>query len=85
MGPMLNDAEFENEIKEMSDRQLGEFTARQVYIVSKQCIDYDGRITELEKAPATKKQTLATGGISGGVMAVIIGIIEYFTLKSRSG
>ena len=73
---MLNDAEFENEIREMSDRQLSEFTARQVLGLCKRIKGNEGRITSLEGR--SKKAFGITGGISGALGAAVVALIDYF-------
>ncbi len=77
---MVNEAEFENEMKEMSDRQLSEFTARQIVAICKRCTTEDVRITALEGQ--SKKAFGITGGVSGAVGAAVIAILD-FIIKPR--
>ena len=66
---ILNDLEFEQQMKEMSDRELLEFTARLGYT---NCI----RVQALERR---NKRTMAASGGAGGIMGVAIAAtIDYF-------
>lgn len=77
---MLNEAEFENEMKEMSDRQLIEFTARQVFGIHTNCKKEDIRIKALE---SRDKKTFGLSGGAGAVFGgIMVAIIDYFTKKS---
>lgn len=73
---ILSEAEFENEIKNLSDRQLSEFVARQVYDICKQREAEDKRIAVLEGRD--KKFAGALGGVSGAVGAILVSVIDYF-------
>ena len=66
---ILNDLEFEKQIKEMSDRELMEFSARLGYT---NCI----RIQSLENR--SKKAMGATAGIAGILGVAIASVIDYF-------
>jgi hypothetical protein len=73
----LNDLAFEQQIKDMSDRQLLEFTARQTYDVSILATTNAKKISTLEHRD--KKFAGAMGGIGGAIGAGIITAINYFT------
>jgi len=77
----LNDLELEREIKGMSDRQLSEFTARQVYDISILSTDNRDRIRTLEKRG--RKYYGISGGIGATITGIVIGVIEYF--RNRPG
>ncbi len=79
---MLNDIEFENQLTKLGDNQteLIKFVARQQFESSQLLTTHDTRITTLENG--SKKLSGITGGISGTVTAVVIGIISYFTNRS---
>lgn len=66
---MLDNASFEARIKSMSDRELSEFTARQLF-------DHCQK-----EILVNKKVSGVTGGISGAVAGIAIGLVEYFTRK----
>lgn len=78
---MLNDAEFESRVRGMSDRQLSEFTARQLFDHCQQNALSDKRITDLEGG--SRKLSGITGGVTALVTSVVIGIISYFTKPSN--
>ena len=71
--------DFEKRIGEMADRQLLEFVARQTFEITGKCKMYDKKITSLESGD--RKTSSIIGGISGTITAVIIGIINYFTVN----
>ena len=73
---VLNDLEFEKQIKEMSGRQLLEFTARQTYDVSILARSNEGRVVKLENRD--RKIFGATGGIGAVFGVIIASIIDYF-------
>ncbi len=74
-----NELEFEKLIKDMADRQLLEFVARQSYDICQQVASDNKRIKDLENGD--KKQASIIGGISGTLTAIIIGVINYFMNK----
>lgn len=89
-GNELNaELEFEQKMLGMSDRALSEFTARAVFemkqeqsqlaLICSQVPLNDKRITALEGG--SKKASAISGGIAGTVLAIIIGLIEFFTNK----
>ena len=70
---MLDKATFENQIKEMSDRELSEFTARQVLDISTGCVVCKTDIKELQNSD---KHTTRIGVMAGVIVtAVINGIV----------
>lgn len=74
--------EFEQHISAMNDRQLLEFTARQVYSVQRLCPVHGERISELEKADKNDKKRLGiTGTISGTIVGAVIGLVDYFAKR----
>lgn len=75
-GEMLNDLEFEQRIGELNDRDLSEFTARQIFEARKDIHSNTKRIKSLEgKNKKIFAITGATGTIIGGA---IVAIIEHF-------
>ncbi len=76
---MLDDLGFERQIKELSDRGLGEFTARQVFEARKDIHSNTSRIKSLEGK--NKKVFAITGGAGTIIGGAIIGVINYFTNK----
>ena len=70
---MLDKATFENQIKEMSDRELSEFTARQVLDISTGCIVCKTDIKELQNSDRHATKIGAIVGIV--VSAVINGVV----------
>ena len=76
---LVNELDFEKQIKEMDDRGLLEFTARQVYETCEITKRHSSRIKTLEDG--SKKVSTITGGISGGITAVTIAVIDYFTRR----
>lgn len=76
---MLNDLDFEKRIKELDDRGLQEFTARQVYEVRKDVSSNTKRIVSLEHK--NKKVFAITGGLGSIFGGAIIAVINYFTRR----
>ena len=74
----LNDLELEQAIKQMDDRQLLEFTARETYTVSNLAANHEKRIKCLENR--RKKEIGATGGI-GAILGVAIASAIDFLLR----
>jgi len=74
---VLNELEFEQRMKSLKDRELLEFVARQSYETSMTCADFNQRIGDIETG--NRKSSSISGGITGTITAVIIGIIGYFT------
>ena len=72
----IDDLEVEQRIKEMNDRQLMEFTARQCYDIISVASKHGKRITVLERRG--NKIMGIVGGIGTFVGAVIITVFNYF-------
>ena len=73
---MLGDLEFEQRIGELSDRELSEFTARQIFECRKDIHSNTKRIRTLEgKSRKIFAITGATGTMIGGA---IVALINYF-------
>ncbi len=87
---MVSSMDFDAHIKALGDRELAEYVARQLYAISVRCTEHydktqnhEDRIDVLEKAPpntviANQKQTIATSAATGSIMAIIIGVGEWF-------
>ena len=73
---MLGDLEFEQRIGELSDRELQEFTARQVFEVRKVSANHEQRIAGLEGR--SRKAFAFSGGAGTFVGGVIVGLINFF-------
>jgi len=71
MNDMNNELEFREHIKVMSDRELSEFTALQVY-------DFGGRLLRVEKFVNKRNAAILGGGGGAGFVALIIYLIEHF-------
>ncbi len=71
---------FEQNIADMKDRDLLEFVARQNYETCLRCAKHDLRISSLENE--SRKISSISGGISGTITAVIVGVISYFTNRN---
>ena len=68
--------EFERRINGLKDRELLEFVARQNYDACLKLEKTERRLVSLENE--SKKISGITGGISGTITAIIIGVIGYF-------
>ena len=68
--------DFEKRISEMQDRPLLEFIARQTLEITGKCKGYDTKIALLESGD--RRVSGIVGGISGTIVATIIGIINYY-------
>ncbi len=75
----LNELEFETRMKDMNDRELQEFTARQVYDVCSVVAKHEKRITAVERK--SNKIIGTAAAIGTGIGAGVIAIISYFTGK----
>jgi len=73
---LVNELEFEQHIKNLNDRELIEFVARQQYDTSKLCPVHDRRLRDLEKRG--RKETGITGGAGAVFGAFVMGAIDYF-------
>ncbi len=80
MGNGMNyDLDFEKRIKDMPDRQLLEFVARQTLEVVGRCKEYDTDIALLKSGD--RKTAGIVGGITASITSIIIGVINYFISK----
>lgn len=73
----ISDMQLEERLQAMNDRQLLEFTARQVYDVTGVVGKHDKRIKVLEGRG--KKETGITGGLGAVVGAAVVAVVNYFT------
>ena len=79
---ILNEAQFETEIGKMSDRELSEFTARQLFGINRRCVLEETRIQGIEKTVATLQGRDRTefgiaGGIGTGIGAAVITLVQF--------
>ena len=77
----LNDIEFEQHIKNLSDRELLEFTSRQTYDMSILARNNEKRVSKLERQ--SNRRTGIIGGIGALVGATVAAIINYFIVKGN--
>ncbi len=76
---MLHNLDFEKHMTEMTDRNLLEFTARQVWEMCQRCEAHEKRIAEIENGQKTMAGL--AGGTTGGIVsALLLGV--YFFLKT---
>lgn len=75
----ISDLEFESRIKDMNDRQLQEFTARQVYDITTVVAKHDKRITAVERK--SNKIVGTAAAIGTGIGAAVIALVSYLTGK----
>ena len=85
---IISDAEFENEIRDMSDRQLSEFAVRQILAQGRRVLDVCGDIADVKKRVVVlengdRKVGGIAGAVSGGLIGILIGVLDYF-LKPRA-
>jgi len=76
---MLNDLEYEEKIRRMNDRELLEFTARQIYDIYTLTEDNRKRIEALERID--KKAFSIVSGLGAFVGAAIAVIVDFFVGK----
>ncbi len=74
---MLNELEFEKRIKELQDRPLLEFIARQTWETASKCNQYDKDIDDLKNG--NRKASRLNGGVTGAIAGIIVGVITYFS------
>ncbi len=77
----LNDIEFERYIKELSDRELLEFTSRQTYDLSILARHTERRVSILEKQGI--KRSGIIGGIGALLGATVAAVVNYFVTKGN--
>lgn len=73
-GKMLNEMDFEKRLKEMPDRDLQEFTARQIFSICKRCEVHGKRITALESLD--RRMLIAGGAVGSGTFGVLYGVVQ---------
>ena len=73
-GAMLNEMDFEQRIKKMPDRDLQEFTARQIFSVCKRCERHEKRIINLETLD--RRMIVAGGGVGAVISGAVYAIIQ---------
>lgn len=74
----LNDAEYDNLIRNKNDRDLLEFTAWQSYRMSRICDNHEKRIKSLEKL---KRQTGSIWGTAGAFIGGAAVAITDFMMR----
>ena len=74
---MLEEMNLEEQLKKFSDRELSEFTARQVYELSNICNLHERQIKIL--VGRDNKTFGLVGGASGILGSAIIAVLNYFT------
>ena len=80
---MLNEMEFDRRIKELDDRGLAEFNARQIYDIRTGLQKVKNRVTTLE---SRDHKTFGIVGGVGGVLGTAVGAaITTIWEKIRSG
>ena len=73
---LTDQLEFENRIKDMTPLECSMYVARQTYRLSNQVDEINKKIDDYMK-PADKRIGAISGGISGGIIAASIAVIEY--------
>jgi len=76
---MLNDLEYEEKIRRMNDRELLEFTTRQIYDIYTITEDNRKRIEALERID--KKAFSIVSGLGAFAGAAIAVIVDFFVGK----
>lgn len=69
---LLDELEFDQKIAGLNDRELMEFTARQVFAMTKMCHNHGDRITALEGRGSGLKAAGGFGGVVGGTIAGLV-------------
>lgn len=72
---MLDRMKIENQIKEMGDRALLEFVARQQIDITDRCALHEKRLHSLE---SSEKRAALIGTLVGGAVSLIITIGAWF-------
>ena len=76
---ILGELEFEKYIKDLTDRELIEFVARQQYEMAKLCPVHNRDIKSLKDKERHQRAIVGTtGGISALIGATIGAILDYF-------
>jgi hypothetical protein len=76
---MNSKLEFEGRINSMSDRDLLEFNARQLFDMCDQTAKHEKRITRIESQD--RKIASIAGAIGGTITGCIAALINFFTIK----
>ncbi len=66
---VIQDLDFEERIKKMSERDLLEFTARQTYELNTLCDRHNSRLKKLEDN--SKRNTATSTGVSAGMGSIV--------------
>ncbi len=81
-GEAINEQlEFTERIRAMSSDDRSIYTAQKVYELTIKYEKLNNKFDSCFDNRSNKKTSIATGGIAGFAVAVIIGIIEYFTKR----
>ena len=81
--PMLDELEYNRLIKGLSDRELQEFTARQLYDIKIIAFTNTERIGVLEKRDVSLRRAGGIGGAIGSAIgAGVVCAVNYFTGKN---
>ncbi len=71
--------EFESRMDSMSDRDLLEFNARQLFDICDLSAKHESRITKIEKQD--RKIASISGAIGGTITGIFAAAVNYFTNK----
>jgi hypothetical protein len=74
---LIDELKYEDEIEELTNRQLAEFNARALFRMSNNCAVQDGRIKDLENGD--KKRGTLSGGIISSIIVAIYAIYNQLT------
>ena len=76
---MLNELDFERQMRDMSDRELLEFTARQTFDIKKLAYSNEGRISKLEKRDNRRLGFIS--GLAALFGAAVAAVVNYFVTR----
>ena len=79
---ILDDAELEERMKSFTDRQLSEFTLRQVTVICRQYVAYGKRIKDLEDRD---RKTFGLIGGLGAFFGTAVGAAASYIWEKLSG
>jgi hypothetical protein len=79
---MMQGLEFEEQIKNLPDRQLLEYVARQQFQMVSRCVVCTNELADVKKDVASlkagdRKSSAVSGGVTGSVTAIIIALGEW--------